>query len=131
MKNIMKTFLLSLILILVSTVSASALELAWDHVDSAVPGVITGYVLYYAATDGSLGPFNRTILGGANTSVVIPTIEFKPNVEYTFTVTAFNDFESDHSVPLMWTRHGWGPPVDNVSSEEYVKPGKPNNLREK
>jgi len=127
MKKILLTLFILIFMILFS-VSANALTLAWDH---DTPADVVGYVLYYRATNGSLGPFNLTINGGDNMTIEIPTIEFKPNVEYTFTVTAFNDSgESEHSEPLMWTRHGWGPPSDNVSSETYVKPGNPNNLRE-
>jgi hypothetical protein len=123
----MKKFLLSLIFVLISVVSVYAVDLAWDH-----DGVdVDGYVLYYEAVDGSLGPFNYTVVGGANTTATIPTVEFQPNVEYTFAVTAFNDSgESDLSLPVLWTRNGWGPPSDNRSSEVYVKPGSPNNLRD-
>jgi hypothetical protein len=125
MKKFMSFILLAAALLFASP--ALAVDLAWDHDN---PTNVTGYTIYYAPTDGSLGPYNITISDGMTMTVNIPDTHFKPNLEFTIYATAYNlTGESEHSDSITYTRHGWGPPPDSVPIKLWIKPGKPKNHR--
>jgi hypothetical protein len=106
---------------------AWALNLAWDHDN---PSNVTGYTIYYEATDDTLGPYNITISGGSVMTVTIPETHFKPNLEYTIYATAYNlTGQSEASESITYKRTGWGPPADLAPIELHIKPGKPKNHR--
>jgi hypothetical protein len=108
------------------TSSALAVDLAWDHDD---PANVTGYTIYYEPTDGSEGPYNVTVTGGEVMTVYIPGDHFKPNLEYTIYATAYNlTGQSDPSVPITYTRTGWGPPADKKPIVLWIKPGNPKQV---
>ena len=118
--------LLVLVVVLFSS-SAWALDLTWDH---ANPANVTGYTLYYAPTDGSSGPYNISIQDGMVMTITIPENHFQPNVEYTIYATAYNlTGESAASDPVTYRRTGWGPPSDQPPIILWIKPGKPSGLR--
>ena len=122
----LKALIFTVAFFFIST-NAWALDLAWDHDD---PANVGGYVIYYAPTDGSSGPYNIMVSDGMTMTVSIPDTHFEPNTEYTIYATAYNiSGESEGSDSIVYTRHGWGPPADVSPIKLWIKPGKPNNTR--
>jgi hypothetical protein len=120
---------LLLIVLVLFTSNAWAIDLAWDHDN---PSNVTGYSIYYVPTDGSSGPYNISVSDGMTMTVTIPDTHFEPGLEYTIYATAYNlTGESDHSESITYTRTGWGPPADKPPAKLHIKPGKPKNPRKR
>lgn len=118
--------LLVVLAITMFAANAPAIDLAWDHVD---PAAVTGYTIYYAPVDGSLGPFNISVLGGEVMTLTIPDEHFQPNLEYVIHATAYNiTGESGPSNTVFHTRHGYSAPPDNTPIVLWFKPGNSDNL---
>jgi hypothetical protein len=123
----MKKMILVVMFVLFLFSNTWAVDLAWNHDD---PVNVDGYIIYYAPTDGSLGPFTISVSDGMVMTVTIPQEHFQPNLEYTIYATAYNlSGESTSSNSITYIRHGWGPPADLPPIRLWIKPGNPNNLR--
>lgn len=82
--------------------------IVWDAPTGG--GIPDGYIVYYTDQTNN---YNYDV--GNVTECNVDLLNIMPGVEFTFDVTAYNDYgESDHSDSVTWIRDAFIPPVDNI-----------------
>lgn len=107
-------FLIGVCMLVSSYVNASAANLVWD----ASTGEVDGYIAY--CSDG-VNEYNLNVGNVTTVTDIENTFNLEPNTEYTFTVTAFNEYgESERSNTALytWTIESFTPPEDYLPPEK-------------
>lgn len=117
----MKKLILVLAIVFLTASTACAITLTWDqHTDTSVQG----YLLQWEETDNPPETFSIKIVGIENVQQEIADNLFKPNINYSIWVLAYNGIgESGKSNVLQFIRNAYTPPEDNVPTETYEAPG--------
>jgi hypothetical protein len=120
-----KLLIIAAILLFASTAMAADISAVWTH-----DGVnTTGYTLYFWKTLNPAEVYNKSVLGNTVRSMALNEDYFAPGVEYSFQMTAFNEYkESGRSATAVWTRAGqpFSAAADKLPSVIYIAP--PQNV---
>lgn len=115
---------------------AAAITAQWD--DPNDPGVVSGFLLYFRATDGS-DPADgseyvaripaETTESGQAYSYNLAGDKLRPGIEYQFELSAWNETaESERVGPVLYTTPEFIPPGENLPVNIYIRPTGPINI---
>lgn len=126
MFKLLKVVSLSVMLLLGSVLTSSALTVMWDDPNNSS---VKGTTIVWNETGDTDTPYSKTVFGATTVTLTIDNKYFKPGQSYTFWATHHNDVgESANSETVAYLGTVFIPRADNPPVIIYEIPAPPSGV---